>query len=84
MDTINLKITIYKFTIMETLTQTKAIAKYLAEGNTLTSIEALEKFGCFRLGARIYDLKRQGYNIETRIVNKGKKHFAQYRIFYPE
>jgi hypothetical protein len=34
---------------METLTQTKAIAKYLAEGNTLTSIEALEKFGCFRL-----------------------------------
>ena len=41
---------------------------------------ALKFFGCFRLGARIYDLKQSGYDIETRMVSKGGKRYAQYRL----
>lgn len=37
--------------------QSKLILAYLMTGETLTPIEALNMFGCFRLGARIYDLK---------------------------
>lgn len=31
----------------------------------VTPLEALEHVGSFRLGARVYDLRRAGYNIET-------------------
>ena len=59
--------------------QTKEILSYLQEGNTLTPIEALTKFGCFRLGARIWDLRNAGYNIEKKMVGDKKK-FAQYKL----
>lgn len=41
---------------------------------------ALKMFGCFRLGARIYDLKKDGHDIETRMVSRKGKRFAEYRI----
>lgn len=59
--------------------QSKEILKYLQEGNEITPIEALERFNCFRLGARVYDLKKLGYEIETRMVGD-KKRWAQYKL----
>lgn len=42
--------------------QTSRILSYLLEGHSLTPIEALQKFGTFRLGARIKDIEKQlGY-----------------------
>lgn len=52
-------------------TQSEQIAKHLESGKSITPIEALNKFGCFRLGARIFDLKKQGYDIIT--ITKTKK-----------
>ena len=57
------------------MNQRKAILNHLLSGKSITPLEALEKYGCFRLGARIYDLKRQGYDIE----NNGEK-FAEYKL----
>ena len=62
------------------MTQTQQILNHLKQGNTLTPIEALNLFGCFRLGARIYDLKDMGYNIETEMVTQNRKTFARYRL----
>lgn len=47
----------------------------------ITPWEALELYGCFRLGARIYDLKRRGHPIITELVTaaKGKRH-ARYHL----
>lgn len=45
-------------------TQNKLIAQHLESGHTITALEALNRFGCFRLSARIWDLKRQGMAIE--------------------
>ncbi len=43
--------------------------------------DALNKFGCFRLAARIADLRNDGMNIKTTIVKlKNKKQVAQYSI----
>ena len=49
-------------------------------GKPLSPIDALNKFGCFRLSGRIYDLKKEGHNIETNYVTnkKTKKTYAEY------
>jgi hypothetical protein len=64
-----------------TMSQTTQIANYLNKGRKLTPIDALNKFGCFRLAARIADLRNDGMNIKTTIVKlKNKKQVAQYSV----
>ena len=63
----------------EALKQTEAIKAYLDEGNTITAIEALNKFGCFRLASRIHDLKTEGYVVDKIMVTgENNKRYAQY------
>ena len=62
------------------MTQTQRILIYLKTGKSLTPIEALQKFGCFRLAARISDLRRDGHKIWTNYVQKDKKIFAAYKL----
>ena len=54
------------------------ILSELIEGRSLTPLEALGMFGCFRLAARISDLRDKGYPIKTEVVKKDNKHFARY------
>lgn len=65
------------------MTQSEAILEHLKSGKSLTPIDALNLFGCFRLGARILDLKKEGHNIVTEIVHENGKHFARYFIPKP-
>lgn len=58
------------------MTQSEAILAHLKQGHTLTPIDALNLFGCFRLAARIIELRRLGYNI----VTEGDKNYAVYRL----
>ena len=62
------------------MTQNQQIKSYLEKGKSITPIQALNKFGCFRLAARISDLKNDGLNIATKIVTKDGKTFASYRL----
>jgi hypothetical protein len=63
------------------MSQNKQIADYLNKGKKLTPIDALNKFGCFRLAARIADLRNEGMNIVTRTIKlENKKQIAQYSI----
>jgi hypothetical protein len=63
------------------MSQNKQIADYLNKGKKLTPIDALNKFGCFRLAARIADLRNEGMNIVTRTIKlENKKQVAQYSI----
>ncbi|AIL33108.1 helix-turn-helix domain-containing protein [Basilea psittacipulmonis] len=62
------------------MAQAEQILEFLKKGNPITPIDALNLFGCFRLGARIFDLRREGYNIVTEIVEDGEKHYARYRL----
>lgn len=66
---------------MTTDTQCKQIAAHLEGGNTITAIEALNLFGCFRLASRIHDLRVQGYDIIVDRIKTGTgKTVAQYRM----
>ena len=63
------------------MSQTTQIQKHLEKGKSLTPIDALNKFGCFRLAARIADLRNDGMNIVTNTIKlKNKKQIAQYSI----
>lgn len=55
--------------------QKARILAYMMEGNSITPLEALERFQSFRLGARIADLKEDGWPIESKwvITNTGKR-----------
>ena len=56
------------------------ILAYLIRGNSITPLEALKMFGSFRLGAVVFELKKEGHNIVTRMVSNGTSHFASYKI----
>ena len=60
-------------------TQNQKILTYLKSGRPLTPMTALNKFGCFRLAARIADLRKDGHTIFTESVTRNKKTFASYR-----
>lgn len=62
-------------------TQTNAILKHKQDGNGITPMDALELCGCFRLSARIADLKKRGYEIITEKVKvDGGKYVARYHL----
>ena len=61
------------------MTQLTQIKAHLERGQRITPLGALDLYGCFRLGARIYDLKKSGYPIEKRMIQIGEKHYAEYR-----
>jgi len=60
---------------VSTDSQRAEIGRYLKSGKSLTALEALHKFGCWRLGARIWELKKQGVPVQsyTATVGRGKK-----------
>lgn len=62
------------------MTQNEMIRKHLEEGRSLTPIDALNLYGCFRLATRIFELKKSGMDIETEMVeNKSTgKRYARY------
>lgn len=62
-------------------TQNEMILEALQKGRELTPLDALSEFGCFRLAARIKDLRDRGVNIEMKKVKSGNgKQFAKYKL----
>ena len=60
-------------------TQKAQILRMLLNG-PVTSLDALQEAGCFRLAARIKDLKDAGYLIKTDMITHKGKRFAQYSL----
>jgi hypothetical protein len=63
---------------MDNLTQNDKILSYLEEGNSISPIDALNHFGCFRLASRIHDLRSDGHLIET--VRNAERKYAEYKL----
>lgn len=54
--------------------QCSLILAYLKKHGSITPMDAMTEFGCMRLGARIFDLKAEGHNIETTIETRVNEH----------
>lgn len=52
------------------MTQCDKILFHLQTIGSITPVEALDQYGCFRLAARVADLKAEGWPIASEIVQK--------------
>lgn len=69
----------------QTATQKDLILRFMQENGSITQMEAAQEIGCWRLGARIFDLKRDGHVIKRDMVSQKNRHgkpiaFARYRL----
>lgn len=67
------------------MTQCDKILFHLQTIGSITPVEALDQYGCFRLAARVAELKAEGYLITSEIVSKKNRfgetvRFAKYRL----
>ena len=66
--------------------QCSMILAYLEKGNTITSLEALNKFRCMRLASRIHDLREKLLEtgsdmvIVSERIKVGEKYVARYKM----
>tara|TARA_R110000803_G_scaffold40778_3_gene87797 strand:+ start:3746 stop:4237 length:492 start_codon:yes stop_codon:yes gene_type:complete len=67
---------------MKKVTQKNKVKEHLNSGQSITPIEALERYGCFRLAAIIHTLKHQnGMNIKTEMIkNKFGTKYGKYKL----
>lgn len=61
--------------------QNDQILDYLKLGKSLTSLEALNAFGCLRLASRVNELIKRGYNIVSDRVSENGKTFSRYYLY---
>lgn len=63
------------------MTKKELVKRHLLAGNTITPMEALTEYGALRLSSIIYDLRKEGYNIRTRLIDTftGRR-VAQYEL----
>lgn len=67
---------------MTATTQSAMILRDLRRGKRITSLDAMRTYGCMRLGARIFELKRKGIPIKSERITdrRTRKSFSQYRL----
>lgn len=63
------------------MSQKELIREALIMGRFITPLDALQEFGCFRLGSRIHELRQEGMDIR-KMIDK-KKHYAKYYLIAP-
>lgn len=66
------------------LPQKDRIMKYLKDHDSITPLDAMEKLGVMRLGARIWELIREGWPISTETERSENRYgqmtrYARYR-----
>ena len=62
------------------MSQKADILRHLQTHGSISPMTALERFGCFRLAARVRDLRAEGHAIETKMTERNGKEFAVYRM----
>lgn len=63
------------------MSQTADILAALRAGHALTPMDALDRFGCFRLAARVAELRAEGHQIAAEPVDlPNGKRVARYRM----
>ena len=63
--------------------QRDRIKKDLLRGILITPMSALKDYRCFRLAARINELRDEGFQIATETRSNGESHFAEYSLIPP-
>lgn len=67
------------------MTQCEKILQYMKDFGSITPMEAIEQFGCYRLSGRIHDLRTSGVPIKTTPETRKNRYgkdvtYARYSI----
>jgi hypothetical protein len=65
---------------MSTRTQRDRLREWLKSGHPVTPLNALQMWGCMRLGARVLELRREGLDVKTTMVQDGRTRYARYHL----
>ena len=60
--------------------QNTEILGHLQRGKSITPLVALQNYGCMRLASRIRELREQGHNINSVMIDVGEKRVACYSL----
>ncbi len=69
-----------------TMPQEEMILQYMKDFGSITPAEAMNEIGCYRLGARIWDLRhKRGYKIKSEMIKRTNRYgrqvvFAKYSL----
>lgn len=58
------------------MNQVDMILSHLKEHGSITPLDAMQEYGCMRLGARIWEIRDLGYKVETK-MESSKNRFGQ-------
>ena len=61
-------------------TQCDAVLRHIQDFGSVTALQAMALFGCYRLAARIKDLRDMGYPILTHMDEHVKGTHARYTL----
>jgi hypothetical protein len=62
------------------MSQEQQLIRHLKSGKSINPMQALNMYGIFRLAARVHDLQCKGYLVNTTMVKRQGKRFAQYSL----
>ena len=67
------------------VTQKEMVLQYMQDFGSITPVQAFQDLGIMRLGARIFELKKDGVLIESRLASARNRYgkttrFAEYRL----
>ncbi len=67
------------------ITQREVVLDHLVEYGAITTMEAMREYGIMRLASRVSELRRQGYEIRSRIETSRNRygdpvHYAVYSL----
>ena len=60
------------------MNQTEMVLDYIQKNGSITPLEALQFLGCFRLGARVWEIRSSGIPVEKEMVEENGKRYAKY------
>lgn len=66
-----------------TSSQNRAIFHHLQTIGPISAKTAIEQYGCYRLSARIFDIKKRGFEVNTKMIEFTNKngHRGRYALY---
>jgi hypothetical protein len=65
---------------VSTTTQKEQVLLHMRHRGSITPLLALKEYQCFRLAARIEELRRDGWLINSTLVTRRGKRYAAYSL----
>ena len=60
--------------------RTQRLLKHMLRGRTVNGVQAMRLFGIYRLSAIIFNWRKKGFTIETKMVTRNGTTYGVYKL----